>query len=415
MNWSGGPSGGDFVLPGLDAEVDAVSRARSAKAAEAAQDDLACALPQDIDEQADEAHRRRSFRARERQWALEARHAQIVEGRSLEILRDAAQVLTNRRLRRAGRSPRMGRRPISAEDMALIHVAMCLEHNCIRASKSGLELLVRGGLIERAPHPNTLTNWRCFDVEPNAVVGGPFLLGALHQMFELLLEPMCNIVEEVIIDSTGLTLNGNANWLDCEKGLNKIRAHTEFMRWHAVGCKDTLTVLAFKATECSGEGSADAFNAIPLLEEVTARGLKPSVVFGDAAYGGDEILAHIIGMNADPMIPLPEKFNPRSKKFLRTADAQRLHERFFDRAEAFWRLFGDRSIIESTINAFKDGTGEVIYALEVEQRLIECYTKAIVHNLRRLVWLELVYGLKGGIDLLRGEMFQSRRDADRWA
>jgi hypothetical protein len=99
---------------------------------------------------------------------------------------------------------------------------------------------------------------------------------------------------------------------------------------------------------------------------------------------------------------------------LRTADAQRLHERFFDRVEAFWRLFGDRSIIESTINAFKDSTGEVIYALEVEQRLIECYTKAIVHNLRRLVWLELVYGLKGGIDLLRGEMFQSRGGADRW-
>lgn len=356
------------------------------------------ATQSDMDAEVNEENRRRARRPRKRAWALEGQLGQIVGKRSLELLAQGVKVVAARREvqerlnRQPDQKPRLGRRPITREQMAFIQVAMYMESDCIRSSWSGFDRLRQLGFIERAPHPNTVAAWRRFEgLKDGTQVGGPFLLGALHELFLLILEPARNLFDAYIIDSTGYTINGNANWRDCKKGLELRRKGTDWLRFHLLSCRDTKLALAFKATECRGKGSADSINAIPLMKEAWNRNVRPCAVYGDNAYDGDEILAHIIAMEADPLIRLSDDFDPDTKVYTSKKDAQHLFDRFFSPTNEFWDAFGPRNVIESTMFAFKDETGDCVWAKNPGQRLIEIYCKVIIHNLRRLVRLELEY------------------------
>jgi transposase len=356
------------------------------------------ATQSDMDAEVDEENRRRTRRPRKRAWALEGKLGQIVGKRSLELLAQGVKVVAARRevKERLTRDPdqktRLGRHPITREQMALIQVAMYMESDCIRSSWSGFDRLCQLGFIDKAPHPNTVAAWRRFEgLKDDTQIGGAILLGTLHELFLLTLEPARNLYDAYIIDSTGYTINGSANWRDCKKGVQPKRKGTDWLRFHLLSCRDTKMALAFKATERQGKGSADSINAIPLMKEAWNRHIRPCAVYGDNAYDGDEILAHIIRMGADPLIRLSDDFDPDTKVYTLKEHAQHLFDRFFSPTNEFWDAFGQRNIIESTMFAFKDETGDCVWAKNPGQRLIEIYCKVIIHNLRRLVRLELEY------------------------
>lgn len=351
----------------------------------------------------------RPKRHRKRPWAKEAKLGCVAGIRALKLLKQGTDVILARRLHeeRGDSQARMGRRPMTPETMAFLHVAMVMENDRIRSSQSFFELLLQLGYVAKAPHPNTMTNWRRFEgLNEDTQIGGGFLLGALHRLFLLTLEPGRLLYDAVVIDSTGLSSNARANWLDCKKGEVPTRSGQDFLEAHLLACRDTKIALAFKITDYDAPGSGDATVAIPLFKEARQRGVMPKAVYADEGYDSDEILAHICDWGADPIVKIAADFKPGTKKLLGLARAQWLRDR--SKTEAFWKFYDPRKVVESTFSSIKYWLEERIEAEQPGQRQIEIYCKVIAHNLRQLVSLELDY--KRDIDFWNVMAFPPRID-----
>jgi hypothetical protein len=341
----------------------------------------------DIDFDMDEyaaAHLLAPTRERCRKWGLESLYRQKVKARSRQLLINAMRVLqANRDAVKLER----GRPMISCDEMAMLQVYMRQVGACIAWSNSDFEVLVKAGIIAAAPCPNTLGNWRNF--EGMQARGDP-LLGGLVALHNVILLPMRRSFKDVIVDSTGLSINGNPNWIDCEKGTKSIRSGTEWAKLHVAICKATKLVPAFRLTEHVGKFTGDCSNLIPVLKDILALRIRPRSVTADKINSTDEIYAFIMKIPADPIIPMEWNFKAKTKILTPVMYAEWLQDRYENRRPEFEALVGPRSIVESTIESIKGKNDERLWARKTDQRLIEVYCKIIAHNIRRLVWSEIV-------------------------
>ncbi len=330
------------------------------------------------------ANPRNATRKRFRKWGLESLYRQQVKARSRQLLLNAMRALQENR---DYVEPERGHPMTSCDEMAMLHVFMRQQGDCMTSSRSDFTMLVDAGVIADAPHPNTLGNWRTLEGKQ---ARGNLLLGALNDLFRVILLPVKRSIKHVIVDSTGLSINGNANWIDCEKGEAAIRAGTAWARLHVGACRKTKIVPAFRLTEHSGKDTGDCSNLIPILEDMKSLKIPIRSVSADKIYSTDEIFAFIIKMKADPIIPMKWTFNPGTKIFTPVPYAVWIKDRYENRRQEFESLVGPRSIIESTIHSIKGRNDERLWARKPDQRVIEVTCMLIAHNIRRLVWREIV-------------------------
>lgn len=285
--------------------------------------------------------------------------------RVAELLRDLCSAIDNP-IQKRGR-PRL---PLS--DSAFCAVMKVYGGMSARRTASDLRQFAESGLIDKAPHYNSVIN----------ALENPELTLILKAMIEESATPLAAMETDFAADSSGFSTNCYARWYDAKYGREMSR--NVWLKAHVmIGTRTNIVT----AIEVTGSNVNDC-PVLPDLLDTSAKRFEMQRVSADKGYLSDGNVRAISAHGAEAFIP--PKVNTA---FRRPVDASRKKSAVWDkmlhyymfRRDDFLNYYHRRSNVETTFHMIKAKFGSRIRSKTEIAQMNEVLCKILCHNLCVLV------------------------------
>jgi transposase len=285
--------------------------------------------------------------------------------RVAQLLRDLCSVIDN---------PVQGRgRPrLPLADQLFCAVMKVYGGMSARRTSSDLRDFAERGLIDKAPHYNSVIN----------ALENPDLTPFLRALIEESAAPLAAVESDFAADSSGFSTNVYARWFSAKYG--KEMAYNFWVKAHVMVGTRTNIITAVEVTDNRTSDSP----ILPTLLESSAKRFEMKRVSADKGYLADSNVKAIVAHGAQPFIA--PKVNTA---FVRPNDASRKKSELWDkmlhyylyRKGEFLHHYHKRSNVETTFHMIKAKFGSRIRSKSATAMVNEVLCKALCHNLCVLV------------------------------
>jgi len=282
-----------------------------------------------------------------------------------ELLRDLCAVVDNPVQQR-------GRPRLPLADSIFCATMKCYSGMSARRASSDLREFAERGLIDKAPHYNSVIN----------AMENPELTPFLRALIEESAAPLVALETDFAADSSGFTTNTYARWFDAKYGREMSRHR--WLKAHIMIGTRTNVITGAEVTDSHTNDSP----LLPALLETSAKRFTMKRVSADKGYLSQENVQAIVDRGAEPFIP-PKvntaftRPNDASRKKLATWDKM-LHYYSY-RREDFLAHYHRRSNVETTFHMIKAKFGGRIRSKTQTAAVNEVLCKVLCHNLFVLV------------------------------
>lgn len=285
--------------------------------------------------------------------------------RVAELLRDLCSVIDNP-LQKRGR-PRL---PMS--DSVFCAVMKVYGGMSARRTSSDLREFAERGLIDKAPHYNSVIN----------ALENPDLTSFLRALIEESSAPLAAVETDFAADSSGFSTNVYARWFNAKYG--REMSYNFWLKAHVMVGTRTNIITSVEVTDNRMHDSP----MLPALLETSAKRFSMKRVSADKGYLAESNCKAIEAHGAQPFIA--PKVNTA---FLRPKDASRKKAEAWDkmlhyylyRKDDFLRHYHRRSNVETTFHMIKAKFGSRIRSKSGTAMVNEVLCKVLCHNLCVLV------------------------------
>lgn len=266
-------------------------------------------------------------------------------------------------------APRTTGRPrLPMGDMAFAATYKVYSRFSSRRFASDLRDAQADGLITRAPHFNSVTNY----------MSDAALTPVLHELIETSALPLKVIESDFAVDSSGFSTSRFDKWMDFKYGKPVERRSRHWLKAHLmVGVKTNVV----SSVEISEWNEHDNRFFAPLLER-TASNFTISEVSADKAYLARKNLDAVEAIGATPFIPFKS-----STAHLRQAPLpemetawSRMYHWFAYNREDFMNHYHKRSNVETTFSMIKGKFGDSVMSKSETGQVNEVLCKVLAHN-----------------------------------
>lgn len=285
--------------------------------------------------------------------------------RVAELLRDLCSVIDN---------PVQGRgRPrLPMADAIFCATMKVYSGMSARRATSDLREFAKNGLINKAPHYNSVIN----------ALENPDLTPFLRRLIEESAAPLAAVETDFAADSSGFSTNVYARWFNAKYG--REMAYNFWLKAHVMVGTRTNVITAVEVTDHRTNDSP----MLPTLLQSSAKRFTMKRVSADKGYLADSNVQAIAAHGAEAFIA------PKVTTVLnRPIDASRKKSETWDRMlhyyhyrkEDFLRHYHRRSNVETTFHMIKAKFGSRIRSKSVTAMVNEVLCKVLCHNLCVLV------------------------------
>jgi hypothetical protein len=230
---------------------------------------------------------------------------------------------------------------------------------------SDLEQARRDGYVSRLPHFNAFSNY-LMDVE---------VAWLLTRLVEISSLPLAEHESEFAVDSTGLSTDRYARWVDEKEVEHQKR------EWHKLHIMCARRSKVVTATAVTPSREADG----PLLGElleITSRNFKVLQVTADGAYYSNTNILKVTRVGGVPYFIIPSPSLPRDGRLTSVCNLV-LHLYAKDRVN-FFKNYYKRNNVETAFSMIRATLGTDLHSTSAVAQYNEAICKVICHNLRVL-------------------------------
>jgi transposase len=285
--------------------------------------------------------------------------------RVAELLHDLCSIIENPTQRR-GR-PRL---PIS--DSIFCAAMKVYGGMSARRTASDLRDFAAAGLIDKAPHYNSVLN----------ALENPDLTPFLKALIEESSAPLAALETDFAADSSGFTTSTYARWFNAKYG--REMAYNRWLKAHVMIGTRTNVITSVEVTDSNVHDSP----VLPALLETSAKRFSMKRVSADKGYLSEANVQAIVDRGAEPFIP--PKVNTRfgfipdaSRRKLATWN--KMMHYYLYRRDDFLRQYHRRSNVETVFHMIKAKFGSRIRSKTEVAQVNEVLCKVLCHNLCVLV------------------------------
>lgn len=244
-----------------------------------------------------------------------------------------------------------------------------------RRASTDIRECVAKGLIDKAPHYNSVSNY----------LGKPELTPILVALIERAASPLKAIESEFAVDATGFGTCTYTRWFDHKYG--KEQRHQIWLKAHAMVGTKTNVVTAIEVTEGSRNDSPEFAG----LVAATMKTFNIQEVSADKAYLSHRNLEAVANAGAKPFIPFKSNNKGEGEG---SEHWQKLWHLFWFKRDEFSKHYHLRSNVESTFSAIKRKFGGSLRSKDFTSQVNEVLCKVLAYNIVVLVHEMYELGIK---------------------
>lgn len=256
-----------------------------------------------------------------------------------------------------------GRPRLPLSDMVFAAAFKVYSRFSSRRFSSDLREAEARGLISRAPHFNSVTNY----------LSDPAITPVLHDLITVSSLPLKAVERDFAVDSSGFSTSRFDQWLDFKYGQPKPARARHWLKAHLmVG----VTTNVVTAVEISKWNSADTRHFAPLVE-ATASNFGIEEVSADKAYLSHKNVELVERVGGTPYIP----FKRRNAAPLEITAWGRMYHQFAFNRDRFMVHYHKRSNVETAFSMIKGKFGDSVLSKSPEGQANEVLAKVLAHNI----------------------------------
>ena len=246
-----------------------------------------------------------------------------------------------------------------------------------RRFTSDVRTAMDDGLIDRAPHFNTVSNY----------LADPNLTPLLRSLIELSASPLKAVEVDFAVDSTGFSTSTYRRWFDAKWGKARVKA-----LWIKAHLMVGVTTNVVTAAEVTPHESADSPQLPDLLDTTAETFENIREVSGDKAYNSKRNLSAIAGVGATPYIPF-KSYSTTPGKDSGSIWNRMWHLYNFHQSE-FAAHYHKRSNAETTMMMIKSKFGGSVKSKTPDAQVNEVLCKVLAHNICVLIQSHYELGIE---------------------
>jgi transposase len=261
-----------------------------------------------------------------------------------------------------------GRPRLPLSDMAFATVYKVYSRFSSRRFASDLRDAEQRGLISRAPHFNSVTNYMS-DAEMTPILQNLIAVSAL---------PLKAVETDFAVDSSGFSTCRFDQWFDFKHGKPQQRRARHWLKAHLMVGVQTNVVTS---VETSRWNEADGKFFAPLVND-TAQRFAIAEVSADKAYLSRKNVDVVEAVGATPFVPFKSNSVPVLPALLpewETAWSRMWHQFSLER-DTFLRSYHKRSNVETTFSMIKGKFGDSVMSKSETGQTNEVLCKVLAHN-----------------------------------
>ncbi|HTV74156.1 MAG TPA: transposase [Candidatus Acidoferrales bacterium] len=287
------------------------------------------------------------------------------KARVAELLRDLCSIIDNPVQQR-------GRPRLALADAIFCATMKVYSGMSARRATSDLREFAKRGLIDKAPHYNSVIN----------ALENPDLTPFLRRLIEESAAPLAAVETDFAADSSGFSTNIYARWFNAKYG--REMTYNFWLKAHVMVGTRTNVITAVEVTDHRTNDSP----MLPTLLQSSAKRFAMKRVSADKGYLADSNVQAIAAHGAEAFIA------PKVSTVLnRPIDASRKKSETWDRMlhyyhyrkDDFLRHYHRRSNVETTFHMIKAKFGSRIRSKSATAMVNEVLCKVLCHNLCVLV------------------------------
>jgi transposase len=261
----------------------------------------------------------------------------------------------------------VGRPRLPLSDMTFAATFKVYSRFSSRRFSSDLREAHGRGLIARAPHFNSVTNY----------LASPSLTPVLRDLIEVSSLPLKAIERDFAVDSSGFSTSRFVRWLDHKHGRPMQAKSREWVKAHLmVG----VTTNVVTAVQISDWNEADTRYFAPLVRS-TADRFQIAEVSADKAYLSRKNAALVEEVGGVPYVPFKANTVPSIPLLPEWSTAwSRMYHAFALNGEEFLRRYHKRSNVESAFSMIKTKFGDAVMSKSPVGQRNEVLCKVLAHN-----------------------------------
>ena len=258
----------------------------------------------------------------------------------------------------------LGRPRLPLSDMAFASAFKVYSRFSSRRFSSDLREAQERGLIKRAPHFNSVSNYLASET----------LTPILQDLITTSALPLRALESDFAADSSGFSTSRFVRWFDQKHGSLVEEKRREWIKAHLmVGVRTNVVT----AVEISDWRDSDSRH-FPALVGATAQNFDVAEVSADKAYLSKRNIELVEGVGAVPFIPFKSNTTPMLD--LQDSPWARMYHLFAYNREEFLRRYHKRSNVETAFAMIKGKFGDAVLSKSPTGMANEVLAKVLCHN-----------------------------------
>jgi transposase len=260
-----------------------------------------------------------------------------------------------------------GRPRLPLSDMAFAACFKVYSRFSSRRFASDLREAQERGLITRAPHFNSVTNY----------MASPTLTPILEELITAASLPLKAVETDFAVDSSGFSTSRFVRWLDHKYERPTTSRSREWVKLHIM-CGVQTNVVTSAVVGPWNENDNRRF--APLVR-ATAENFTLGDVSADKAYLGRKNLTLVEQMGATPFVPFKKNTRVISDLNFENSAWARMYHRFAADRDTFMAHYHKRSNVETTFSMIKSKFGDAVLSKSPTGQVNEDLCKVLAHNI----------------------------------
>lgn len=260
-----------------------------------------------------------------------------------------------------------GRPRLPLSDMAFAAVYKVYSRFSSRRFATDLRDAQERGLIARAPHFNSVSNY----------MSDANLTPVLHELIAASSLPLKAVETDFAVDSSGFSTRRFDQWVDFKYGKTAQKRSRQWLKAHLmVGVKTNVVT----SVEITAWNDADT-RYLPTLVADTAERFDVREVSADKGYLSKRNVAFVESVGGTPYIPFKTSTVPVLPTIPELSDSwTRMYHQFAYNRDAFMDRYHKRSNVETTFSMIKGKFGDAVMSKSETGQANEVLCKVLAHN-----------------------------------
>jgi transposase len=261
-----------------------------------------------------------------------------------------------------------GRPRISLRDMLFSGGCMVYNQHAARRFEGNLKEIQEQDFIKKVPHHNTISHF----------LRRSEVTSILTDLIEITSLPLKEVESHFSVDSTGLTTNRYARWVD-----DRTKEDKEKQQWVKIHLMIGTTSNIVTAAVVTGGEAADG-PQLGRLMHATKSNFNISAVSGDAAYLSGENMRHIAVAGALPLLKFKSN-NLLDSGYAKSQLWKNMWGLFNERFYVYMSHYNKRNNVESTFSMIKRKFGGRLFSVNCQAQINEALLRVLCHNICTLI------------------------------